>query len=113
AGMDGGQVIGLAVIFDRELPVAIDGELEAADVTGVADLTHVEIAPAFRQPRAEGFERFRVATQIDEDHVPENHVADRLQAMFGLVETGYLVDMRAADMGGCQQLPVEIVDPGV
>ncbi len=46
--MDRGQVIGLAVILDREFPVAADGEFQTADRAGMADVAHVEIGPSDR-----------------------------------------------------------------
>src|SRR3546814_9907503 len=84
--MDPRQVIGLAVVLHRQLPVAGDLDGEGGIGAAVAKLREVEVAPALGDRSDEGVDVRRLPAEVDEDGIAPDGGAPRLQAVPGLVE---------------------------
>src|SRR3546814_19148702 len=97
--MDPRQVIGLAVVLHRQLPVAGDLDGEGGIGAAVAKLREVEVAPALGDGSDEGVEVRRLPGAVDEDGIASDGGAHRLQDVPGLVEAVTRVCPRAAEEG--------------
>src|SRR3546814_7504389 len=85
--MDPRQVIGLAVVLHRQLPVAGDLDGEGGVGAAMAKAREVEVPPALGDGSDEGVEVRRLPGEVDEDAIAPAGGAHRLKAMPGLVES--------------------------
>src|SRR3546814_19156948 len=79
--MDPRQVIGLAVVLHRQLPVAADLGGEGGVGAAVTQPREVEVGPALGDGRDEVRESRRLAGEVDEDGVCPDGGTHRLQAV--------------------------------
>ena len=110
--MDGRQVIAFEIVLDRQLPVGRQVETEAEAVLG-EKRSILERGPALLQRRQRLVQRGPSAVGIDEDGIVPDAAAHRHEAEIAGIETGALVDARAADMGRGAERAVEPIAPGV
>ena len=82
------QMIAFAIIFDGELPVAVDLKLERRLFAAMIKRTPSEIVPTFCDRADEVLKRWGLAIQIDEYHVHPNGRPHFKQTEFGRVDVG-------------------------
>ena len=111
------QMIGLAVVLDRKLPVAVRRQGQR----GIAD-TRTQLRPAVRAeerlsaPHELGgvlLEGRSIAAQIDVQDAEKDGTAHRLQPMGRVVEAARVVLIHSADVRGRLQVAVCRVGPAV
>ena len=110
--MDKGQVIGLAVILNREFPVAVQREGDRGIRTGM-DQRFFEFAPAVDQGCRGVLECRRLTTDIDKDDIPPDMRAHGNQRQVAMVDAFMAVDAGTADMRRAAELTIQIIGPGV
>jgi len=97
--MHPGQVIALAVVLDRQLPVRLHIEVHGpADLAAVAHQVEVVGPPPLRQRRDEVREGRRVLGQVDEHQVGPDRAAHPPQAVPAPIERGVVVDVLPAEV---------------
>src|SRR3546814_21155376 len=97
--MDPRQVIGLAVVLHRQLPVAADLDGEGGVGAAVTQPREVEVGPALGDARGEVRESRRLAGEVDEDGVCPDGGTHRLQAVHGLFTAPAVAAARPAHAG--------------
>ena len=110
--VDEGKVIGLAVILDGELPVAVEREADRGIGAGM-DKRLLEFPPAFDQRRGGLLEGRGLAADIHEDDIAPQMRANADQRQVACLDAVMAVDVGPADMRRAAQIPVEIIGPGV
>ena len=107
-----GKVVGLAIILDREFPVAVEREADRGIGAGM-DKRMVELAPAFDERGGRFFKGRCRAADIHENDVAPDMRANTDQRQITGFDAVMAVDIGAADMRCAAQIAVEIIGPGV
>src|SRR3546814_16570169 len=111
--MDPRQVIGLAVVLHRQLPVAADLDGDGGVGAAVTQPREVEVGPALGDGRDEVRESRRLAGEVDEDGVCPDGGTPRPQAVPGLAYDLPIAGSRPAVDGPRPHAPVQEIVPGV
>ncbi|MNQ83668.1 hypothetical protein D3C85_987610 [compost metagenome] len=111
------QVVGLAVVLHRQLPVAVHLQAQRAAHRLATHQAHAvpaeELFPAHSDRRQHFLQRRGLAGQVDEHHAHPDLAAQRLQAVLLAGEALVLVLVDATDVRGALEAAVEVVGPRV
>src|ERR1700689_3524891 len=115
--MHPGQMVGLAIILDREFPVATNLEGESGVAASGYELRPSALADEGRDAPPKRLDMLRksrgIAAQVDEQHTEKLGAAHLFQAVVGGREPRAGVLVHAADVGRRLELAAERVGPAV
>ena len=107
--MRGKNVIGLDIVLQRQLPVAVDIEAERARITRGADIVAVA-APCDRRDKV--VERTGLAVDVDEDPMMPDCGRNRLKAGSAAVLDDVML-VTAMKMRPCSERTGQVIGPGM
>ena len=113
AGVNPGQVIGIVVVLDDQLPVALKRQLPFGIGTGGIDLLMGKVLPAVAQGTDMVGEVRRLARQVHENQVEPDRRAHRLERELVAVERRATVGIGFVDQRRGTELAGQVVSPGV